>query len=154
MTYVRRALPGDAAEILPLARAFHAESPHHRPLPFSDSRVLALIGMATMSPDWCALVACDDNGAIVGLALYFLSAAYFSDSTEVYDLTFWVAPEQRKRSSAAYKLAAAVVKWAMDKGAVRINQGVLTGINHDEAIPFFKGMGFEPKGEILVRTLR
>jgi GNAT superfamily N-acetyltransferase len=147
--YVRRAGPADIPVLLPLCRQFHAESPHHSPLPFSDARVLELLEATIASSAWLAIVACDDDGAIVGMALFYVLHAFFSDAIECGDLTLWVAPEHRG-GRAAWKLLSEVRKWAVKQGAARLQIGVTTGINTDQVVRFLGKAGFANRGPLMV----
>lgn len=150
MTYVRRAIEADLDALLPLCRQFHAESPHHSRLRFSEARVAELILAALANPDWLALVACDDDGTIIGMGLFYFALAFFSDEGEVGDLTFWVAPEHRGGRAAVLMLKD-LEGWVKLKRAKRLSIGVTTGINEAQAARFFARFGFERHGILLVK---
>jgi GNAT superfamily N-acetyltransferase len=152
MIHVRRAVAGDVAALLPLCRQFHAESPVHSQLAFDDAKVERLIRNAIDELDWLAAVACDDEGAIVGMLLLYCLEGFFTREREVGDLTFWVAPEHRG-GRAAWLMLSEAVKWGETKGASRIQIGITTGINHDQAERFFGKFGFERTGVLLQRSL-
>ena len=147
---VRRASPDDLPIILPLARAFHAESPANRDFPFNDAKVRALIENACFDPNWCALIATDGD-ELIGFALFFAGEMYFSDAREAADLAFYVASE-RRGGRAALLLLDAVIKWGKIAQVARINIAPNTGINHEVAGRFFEKFGF--RGESKVYSLR
>lgn len=150
MSYVRRATEADLAELLPLCRLFHAESPHHSRLRFSEARVDELIRAALTNRDWLALVACSDDGAIIGMGLFYYALAFFSDEAEIGDLTFWVHPDHRG-GRAAVQILKELDDWYRLRRASRLNIGVTTGINEAQALRFFERFGFERHGVLLVR---
>jgi GNAT superfamily N-acetyltransferase len=152
VTYVRRAVAADIDQLLPLCRAFHAESPHHRLLAFSDARVAELLHnvIGQSLSNWLPLVACSDDGEIVGMALFYAVPAFFSDEIEVGELTFWVDPDYRG-SRAAHQMLNDVVKWAVQRSAARLQIGVTTGINHDQVLRFLARFGFESRGTLMVK---
>lgn len=149
MTYARYAHRGEIGDLLPLCRAFHAESPHHSKLSFSDERVVQLIEAAIGNPDWLAIVAQHDEAGIVGMGLFYCMPAFFSTELEVGDLTFWVHPDHRG-GRAALVMMQMLTAWKEQKGAARLNIGVTTGINHDQALRFFGRFGLRPHGTLMV----
>lgn len=147
MTRVRRAEVGDVAALLPLCRRFHAESPVHRGTSFDDAKVTSLICDAIDDPNWLALVALRD-GAIVGMALFYCMAGFFTQEKDVGELTFYVTPEARGGRS-AFLMLAEIGEWAKEQGAKRMRVGITTGINDDAAVRFYKRFGFGKIGELL-----
>jgi len=150
MTYVRRAVAADLPDLLPLCRAFHLESPHHRMLSFSDARVEQLVMAAMSNDEWLAIVACNGDGALIGMGLFYCMEAFFSEEREIGDLTFWVHPAHRG-GRAALMMMKELLAWYKAKGASRIQIGVTTGINDEPARAFFERFGFEQKGILLSR---
>jgi GNAT superfamily N-acetyltransferase len=151
VTYTRRAVEADLDALLPLCAAFHAESPVHRDLAFDARKVAELIAMATASADWLAEVACDDDGAIVGMLLLYCMEPFYSRELTVGDLTFWVDPQARG-GRAAMLLMKDALAWAAMKGASVVQLGITTGINEDAAARFFSKYGFEQKGILMQRS--
>lgn len=146
---LRRAVEPDLGNILAVCRAFHAESPTHSRLPFDEPTVLKLVSAALDNPDWLASVVIDeDRDCIAGMMLLYAMPVFFSKSTEVGDLTFYVAPDYRG-SRAAFLMWKEAKAWAQRKGAARMQIGVTTGINNDSAIGFFQRLGMEVSGTVL-----
>ncbi len=149
--HVRRASVLDLPEILPLARAFHAESPYHREFAFDDDKVEQLITAASTDPAWCALVVADDDG-IFGLALFFAAEMFFSRALEAADLTFYVAPAKRG-TRAAFRLMQQVREWAEMRGCAKLSVAPNTGINHDATARFLEKLGFQQRAFVFTLAL-
>jgi GNAT superfamily N-acetyltransferase len=149
--YTRRAVEGDVADLVALSAAFHAESPVHSRLGFVPEKMGALIMDAIVNPDWLLLVACDDAGAIVGTILLYCLPAFFSYDLEVGDIGFYVLPEHRG-GRAALLLMKEAMDWSEMKGAARVQLGVTTGINDDQAARFFGRFGLQRSGLLMQRT--
>lgn len=148
--YTRRAVAADIEALLPLCRAFHAESPVHRAYAFDDDKVRRLLAATIEDLAWLAMIALDDD-EIVGMLLLYCMEMFFSAATEVGDLTFWVRPDKRGGRAAMYLMKAALA-WSIEKGASKIQLGITTGINEDQARRFYAKYGFEQTGILMVRA--
>lgn len=148
MIYTRRAFVDDVAELMPLCRAFHQESPVHRQLAFDEAKVTTLLTNSLEHPDWLGMVAVNDDGAIVGMMLLFCIAPYYSSELQAGELCLWVKPEHRGGRS-AWLLATEAKRWAELKGARKLQMGVTTGINDDLAERFYRKMGLTRCGVLL-----
>lgn len=147
MTYARRAITADIEQIIAMAKLFHAESPAHSPYPFNEAKVAALVAAAIASPEWCPVVAVDDDG-LVGMALIYAMPMYFSDALEGGDLAFYV-PKGRRGSLAAAHMMQFIETWLVSVGVAVTTIGINTGINHDTALSFFVKCGYRPSGLIV-----
>lgn len=151
MSHVRRAMEEDMSEILVLARRFHAESPVHRALSFSEQKVSNLIRTAFEDPAWLPIVAVDDQG-IIGIGLFWCLPEFYSEDRVAGDIVFYVAPD-RRGSWAAIKMLDYVVEWARAAGALAYRMGIHTGINHDQAVRFFEKRGLKLTGFMMTLDL-
>jgi GNAT superfamily N-acetyltransferase len=145
MIHTRRYVPSDWPAVIAMARAFHAESPVHRHMPFSDARVHATLDACRSAPDWLALLAEDDDGRLTGFALVTVQAPYFSDALELLELAIFVDPG-RRGARTFLALMERIEGWAKDLGAVQGALGINTGIDHERAIRSFLHAGYVPCG--------
>lgn len=149
---IRRAVAGDIPDLLPLCRQFHAESPVHSQLPYDEPTVITLLTNTISDSSWLAQVAIDDDDAIIGMSLHYCMVSWFSTALEAGDLAFYVIPEKRG-GRAALKLLGGILRWFETSGALRLQQGITTGINDDAAERFFAKMGFERSGVLVQRRV-
>lgn len=149
--YIRRYVTSDWGRVITMARSFHAESPVHSPHPFSLKGVRQLLDTAVERTDWYPAV-CIDGDAIIGMMLLFHMPMFFSDATEVGDLTFYVVPEKRG-TRAAYMMLKAAEKWAEDCDASVLRIGITTGIAAEQVQSFFEKMGHRQIGVLMEKKL-
>lgn len=145
MIHVRRYVPDDLGRVLPMAEAFHDESPVYRTKPFSAAKVADLLDMARQSPDWLAIIAEDDDGELTGFILATVQGYFFCDETNLLDLSIFVTPTMRGHAS-FIKLMAYMESWAKSMGAIEANLGITTGINQEQALRSFVKLGYLPSG--------
>lgn len=127
-----------------LAAMMHSESPLHSPYPFDTMQVHELMRAACKDPDWLPLVCLRDD-EVIGMGLLMCQPMFFGPDKEVSDLAFYVRPDCRG-TSAAFRMMAFIDLWASALGAVRIQVGIHTGINHDVALSFFQKIGYRVSG--------
>lgn len=144
-------------KIVDIARKLVAESPVYSAVPFEPEVIFWHLrnGLERFHDDegGFLMVAEDSNGEIVGAMLGGL-APYLFSSKGVYASEFAIYVNQEKRgTSAAYKLVERFERWAEDNKALEINVGVSTGITPERAHGFYTKMGYNHVGGIYKKQL-
>ncbi len=158
MVSVRKAVLADIPYLVEMGRALHAESPRYSRLRYSPEKVEETIRnmitstLVTDAPGG-ALVAVK-AGRIIGMHGGYITAPFFSYDKIATDYTFYVVPEQRRRGKAAVALVRAFEAWAEEQGAVDIVPGISTMIGVDSTVSFYKKLGYELHGAVMLKRIR
>lgn len=140
---IREALLDDCQAALKVAREFHHES-NFKDVPFSDKKVFSLFEWVIDSPNHMFLIF-EEKGEIIGGFIAYLDYFYFSDAVVASDLALFVLKEKRGRVPMK-KVLDIYRKWAVGRGALRINIAPSTGISTDRVSRLFELLGFEQTG--------
>lgn len=132
----------DLNAVLPLCVRMYEESTGYESMRFSACRCGEILRGAIR--DGFAAVAVIE-GKVIGFMVGCAVQPTFSADLQACDFALYVAPEWRGGFSAA-RLVAAYIVWAKERGCRRITVGVTAGVNNDEAVAFYEGMGFRSCG--------
>jgi len=141
---IRPATIEDLPALIDLGRRMHQESPRFSRLSFNDEKVRNLLMMATVSPNYCLLVA-DNDGELMGGFAGFIAAHWFSDDLVASDLALFVQPGRRGGMAGA-RLVKAFIAWAHDHGAKQTNLGISTGVSVEETAQLYSAIGLKQFG--------
>jgi GNAT superfamily N-acetyltransferase len=141
---IRPATIEDLPALLELGRRMHQESPRFNRLSFNDEKVRNLLMMATVSPNYCMLVA-DNDGEMVGGFAGFIAAHWFSDDLVASDLALFVQPGRRGGLAGA-RLVKEFIAWAKERGPKQINLGISTGVSVEETAQLYSAIGLKQFG--------
>jgi GNAT superfamily N-acetyltransferase len=132
---IRKATPEDAPSILKhLQESYVSAYSKNQMFTVNDEDASSTIAAAIEGKGACALVATDDKGALLALAIGVLSPQLLNFAFQMaVTLAFWVAPAQRK-TGLGTKLAEELEAWAKDAGAGAFVLGHTRG-------PFDSAMG-------------
>lgn len=148
---IRAATHGDLDALIEIGRACHAESPHYGRYPYKETRLRALLANVLESGDATILVA-EKDSRIVGVLVAMVGAYFFTSARYATDLVFYVLPDVRG-GPYAKRLVDAFERWAHDQGADEIAPGVSSGLASERTRGFFRALGYEELGYIMVKYL-
>ena len=140
----------DFERVYGLAQQMHDESAF-RVFPFQEEKAHTIAKMCIERDDFLMLVAERDQ-KIVGFFLGFRAEHFFSDATYASDLALYVDPPHRG-SSAAVRLMATFEGWARHHRCAEMRIGAAAQINPAVADRLFKGLGFQPAGQLYTKTI-
>lgn len=123
---IREATPYDIPRLVALGGQMHAESPAFQGMRFDAGKLADTIGAAMGSPMGFVRVA-EREGLVIGGMVALAMPHYFSPDIVACDLALFVAPEHRGGMAAA-RLLAAYRDWGRDLGAVKVQMGVMAGV--------------------------
>jgi len=115
---IRPATLSDAPAILKHVQTTYENAfPKNKMFSVDAEHASSTIAAAIDGKEACALVATDDKGVLLALAIGVLSPSLFNfDFLTLYTLIFWVSPETRK-SGVGTLLAKSLESWGAGKGA-------------------------------------
>lgn len=137
---IRAAVESDVDAMVAIGELMHAESPRYSRLAFNRAKVAHTLRSLIASPDGLALVA-ELDGKLVGVALGFIEAEWFSDDRVAQELTLFVLPEYRGRTT-AMRLLAAMDSWAEAAGMPYLQAGTTTGVKPELCAKLYEHLGF------------
>lgn len=143
---IRPATLDDLDAMLALGAAMHTESPAYDYMPWAADKVRALMASLIASPDGLALVA-ERDGEIVGGFIGMVFEHFFSTALVAQDFALFVSPDKRGGLLGA-QLLKAYVAWARSRGAVKIQQGITTGVHEAASARLCEAVGFRPAGTL------
>lgn len=152
---VSKATIEDIREIAYLGKAFHAESPHLKQLPFSLQDVAAFAAMFIRSDkDELFIVRDPDSGKIIGGLFAAMEKVFFGPATQAVDHSLYVSPDRRGAQAATVMLVE-FIDWAWRNGAARIIVSNSSGIATHQFGRFLERFGFKPQitGYVLARSV-
>lgn len=149
MAKVRRAVGADFPTLIAMGQELCAESPRFSRLTYSPDRCLELLAGLSVSPQGLVLVA-EQEGAIVGMLLGFVSKHFFAEELTASELVVYVTPEARG-GNAVVKLLRHFEVWATEQGAADIVLGVSTEVHADRTAQLYQRLGYTPSGHTLVK---
>lgn len=144
MARVRRATGEDAAALLDMGRAMHAESPHYQGRGWDDARVLEAIDLFTgpaAEAGQALLLVAEDGGELVGMAAVFVAQDWFGPDRYVTDRVVYVRPD-RRGSPVFLRLVHAVEGWAQAIGVPEVTIGVSTGVHVGATVHAYQRLGY------------
>ena len=150
---VRRLRLDDHADTMRLAAEFHAQTVY-RDYPLSLAKVDRLFEQSLLSPDHRAVVAADTaTDRMQGYLLGVCFEHYFSNTSTVSDLGFYVSPAWRSP-----QLARAMLRdleaWAWERGARDISLGITAGIADPQVVRLYERLGYARGSYMVVKTSR
>lgn len=140
--HVRRANMGDIPWLISAGELAQAEAPHYsRYTAGITQQYKALVGMLQF-PEHVFIGVCEDETGFVIGALE--PTIWFAEVNAVQNL-LWVHPDKRG-TSRAWRLVEAIEDWARTHGAVRILNGVSSGVKEEATGRFYVKLGYSPMG--------
>lgn len=151
---IRPATPADAPAILAhLQEAYAALFLKNKLCTVNDEDASATIAAGIEGKEACALVATDDKGKLLALAIGLLAPQPLNFSfVMAMTLAFWVAPPMRK-SGLGTKLAAALEEWAKGAGAGAFVLGHVRGPFDSAMGRLCKRRGMVPSESVYVKRI-
>lgn len=137
---LRHPNPGDAPELVALARRLHAES-WYCDLAFSEENAIQLIDRAIHAPDMLGLVLEAADGTVIGFLAAACARHAFCDSLYACDLALYVAPEHRG-GPGLVRMIRAYEAWCRIKGVSEILIGVSSGIDIERTGRLYGKLGY------------
>jgi GNAT superfamily N-acetyltransferase len=132
----------DWEAVLQLSRAMFAES-RFRNLSLDETKAAAVYSATVQNPAAsCAMLACREDGEVVGMLLGQAMEYFFCDGVMVQDRVFYVLPEYRG-SSAAVKLLTALRRWAENRKAVELCVNMSVAIDTERFNKLMVHLGFK-----------
>lgn len=144
---VRKARPTDVPAILQLIRDLAAYEREPDAVKATVGTLHATLFGPTPSAE--AIVA-EDDGVVVGMALYFTNYSTWSGRDGLYLEDLYVVPEARGQGLGK-ALLARVARIAVSRGCARVEWAVLDW--NRPAIDFYRSLGAAPKDEWTVYRL-
>lgn len=138
---IRLATVEDLPRIVELGRQMHAESPRWSRLPFSEARSAATMRTFIETKDHALWVA-ERNGEVIGGAAALIVLHWSSTAYIAYEHCLFVEQSQRGGLVAA-RLIMKMVDWAYDNGAMFLQAGAGTGLDHDKTSALYRRLGFK-----------
>lgn len=143
---IRAATPDDIEALVEIGRAMATESPQFSRMPYSPSKVRAMLVSLIGNPRGFVRVA-DDGGQIVGVMLGACTEHWACDGLVAFDLALYV-PTNRRGGIHAARLLRAFSDWSRELGAHIATAGISTGINPEQADRLYLGLGFKRLGSV------
>jgi GNAT superfamily N-acetyltransferase len=141
---IRPATKDDAAVILSLARAMHAES-RYRSLPFSTERTGALV--AALIEGRGAIFLYEREGQVIGMMAGAVGPLYFAEVDFAYDVALFVLPEYRG-TLAGWRLVKRFMAWAKEQGVAMVDIGISTCVNTERTGALYERVGLAHVGAL------
>lgn len=135
---IRPATAADLSALVDLGAAAHAESPHHRSIPFSSDRLAESLAEAI---EGGGVLTAENEGRLVGALMGFLHQPFFSKATVASECGFYVAPEARGGMVAA-RLLSGLEAWAAEQGAAEVCSGTSSGVGTDRTAALLRRLGW------------
>lgn len=138
----------DIDDLIELGRAMHQES-RYKVLTYQDATVRTLFEAAVEEPDiFC--VCLFEKGELVGFLLGFVQRFFFGPANLAKDLALYIKPEKRG-AGGARKLVKEFEAWGKRMGAAWIELGVTTGVKEDRTLAFYKSLGYDRLGTLVLK---
>tara|TARA_B100000212_G_scaffold58795_2_gene39553 strand:+ start:10114 stop:10569 length:456 start_codon:yes stop_codon:yes gene_type:complete len=144
---IRKMTEEDVPTIISYGQQMHEES-YFKHFNFSEKKLWQLWELIKTQPIYCALVAENVDGKLVGFYVGVIHEHWFGTDKISCDLALYVIKEFRG-SSAALRLLKAYEQWANMAGAAEIHIGTSTDINTNKNLSLFQKMGYEIGGTFL-----
>ena len=143
---IRPATHDDIEGLIELGRAMAAESPQFSRMPYSPSKVRAMLLSLIDNPRGFVRVA-DEGGQLVGVMVGACTEHWACDGLAAFDLVLFV-PTTRRGGIHAARLLRAFSDWSREIGAHIVTAGVSTGTNPEQADRLYLGLGFKRLGSV------
>jgi GNAT superfamily N-acetyltransferase len=121
-------------------------------LPYSRSKVHALILAYLKERSSRCLLVAESGGAIVGMIAGVLIEYYFCDETLVADEALFVSRSHRG-GAVAIRLIRAMEQWAFEKGARELCLSISTNVCPQMTGQFYERLGFTPMGGVYKKRM-
>lgn len=144
---IRKMTEEDVPTIISYGQQMHEES-YFKHFNFSEEKLWVLWEQIKTHQTYCALVAENVDGKLVGFFVGFINEHWFGTDKVTCDLALYVIKEFRG-SSAALRLMRAYEKWGFMAGASEVHIGTSTDINTNKNLSLFQKMGYEIGGTFL-----
>lgn len=150
MADIRPAVLADLPSIMTLAHEMHAES-EFRVQPMSEVRAANLVAAMIQDEDGIVLVAVKD-GEIIGGVVGVVCDHWFSECRVAYEhAVFLTQPERGGRT--AIRIVKAFCEAAKERGALRAEMGITTGVHPERTGRLYEHCGFEILGPVYSKEL-
>jgi GNAT superfamily N-acetyltransferase len=146
---IRRATAEDFPRLVELGHAMHQESPRFSKMPYSEEKIMTLLGGMCYHDNAIVLVA-EREAEIVGMMLGFVAEQFFGPSKTASELVVYVTPEHRG-GTVAPRLIYVFEDWAKWHGCAEIVLGVSTEVAADRTAKFYQRMGYAHSGHTLIK---
>lgn len=143
---IRPATHDDIEGLIELGRAMAAESPQFSRMPYSPSKVRAMLASLIDSPRGFVRVAVDGD-QIAGGMIGACAEHWACDGLAAFDLALYVQATRRGGIHAA-RLLRAFSDWSREIGAHIVTAGISTGTNPEQADRLYHGLGFKRLGSV------
>jgi GNAT superfamily N-acetyltransferase len=124
---IRMATLDDIPRMVDLGAQMHAESPEFCGMQFDPGRLANTIAAVIGNTGGGFARVLERDGQVIGGLLAMATPHYFSPDLVACDLAMFIAPEHRG-GLAAVRLLAAYRDWGRAIGAVKVQLGVMAGI--------------------------
>lgn len=146
---IRPATLGDIPWLLEAGSLAQQEAPSYASLPSDPTaQYKRLVSILQFPNAVCIRVVDDQTGFICGA----LEPTVWFEATYAVQNLLWVTPAKRG-SSRAWRLVAAFEEWARERGALRVLNGVSSGLEEERTSRFYRKMGYSSAGPTFSKEL-
>lgn len=138
---IREATLADIPALVELGYAIVLESPRHSRTTYNPFKVATML-QAFITASQGAVFVAEVHGEIIGTAVAYLDAEWFSDDPVAQELCILVAKEKRGTLVGA-QLIKRMDEWAQSQGAYYLQAGAGTGIDIETTIALYERLGFK-----------
>ena len=144
---VRRATPEDSIIIAAMGEYAMHESPHYRKFEYNSSKAMdALIDK--IESDTCLVLTIEDNDQVVGFFIGHEYTLFYRNTKCATDDIFYIMPAWRG-GKIAKDVLAEYDNWCRERDVEYAHLGTTMGIDDNNVIGLYKGLGFEQIGTFL-----
>ncbi len=147
MNMIREADLLDIERLVLLGSFMHREAEPFHGLRFDAARLANTLAHVIESPNGFAWVA-EDRGVVVGGLMAMVTPHWFSPDTVACDLALFMLPEHRG-TLAPVRLINAYAAWGHDIKAVKVQLGVMTGVDPETTIALLERLGWHRAGVVM-----
>ena len=144
---VKHAVDTDAVIIAAMGEYAMQESPHYRKFEYNPGKAMDSM-IDKIEDDSCLVLTIEDNGQIVGFFIGHEYTLFYSDTKCATDDIFYIMPAWR-----GGKIAKDVLKvyddWCRERETEYAHLGTTMGIDDNNVIGLYEGLGFEQIGTFL-----
>lgn len=137
--------------LIQMGKEMHEESPNYRGIFYDETRLESLAKDILEHESYLAIVA-KQQGEILGFFVGYIDQFYFSYQRMAQDLLLFV-PQRHRGGYVAVGLIKRFEDWAINKGVVRINLAVTTGISPEKTAGLYNRMGYRQAGYLTSKEI-
>jgi GNAT superfamily N-acetyltransferase len=149
---IRPADPADLAELLRMARAFHAESGHV--IPFDAATFCAFAEAVIDDANGVYLVAeRDTHDRLCGMTAALAFPCWYNARVRQGQELFWFVDADARGNSAGIRLFDALEAWAKSAGVDTFSMSSTAQLNPEKLARLYMGRGYVPQDVVYTKVL-